>query len=414
MKIRKIINDPVYGFVTIPDQLIITLIEHPYFQRLRRIEQLGLSHMVYPGAHHTRFHHAIGAMHLMDQALHILEQKGTRISNAEKQAALAAILLHDIGHGPFSHALEHSIVEISHEDISRWVMNALNKELKGQLDLAIQIFENKYPRRFFHQLVSSQLDVDRLDYLMRDSFFSGVSEGVIGYSRIIKMMTCKNDELVIEQKAIHSIEKFLVSRRLMYWQVYLHKTVLAAEHMLTVVLLRARELFSDKISLEASPGLMSFLKEDISKEQFFMNHSVLESFMTLDDSDIYSSLKLWQKHPDYVLRTLSFGLINRRLLKIRLQKNPFDDELLNKLRKALMKQENIGEHEAKFLVFQDRTSNHAYNLHEENINIINKDGTLLDIGEASDQMNFNLLSKPVVKSYICFPAQLTAMLEKNL
>ncbi len=414
MKISKIINDPVYGFVTIPDQLIISLIEHPYFQRLRRIKQLGLSHMVYPGAHHTRFHHAIGAMHLMDQALHILEQKGTKISEAEKQGALAAILLHDIGHGPFSHALEHSIVRVSHEKISRWVIHVLNKELNGQLDMAIQIFENKYPREFFHQLVSSQLDVDRLDYLMRDSFYTGVSEGVIAYSRIIKMMNCKDDKLVIEQKAIYSIEKFLISRRLMYWQVYLHKTVLAAEHMLMLAFLRARELYARGDDLQASPALMTFLKDESIEKRFFQDKSMLYAFLSLDDSDVYSSLKQWQNNKDYILRFLSKGLINRKLLKIRLREKAYDKRLIEKLRQTLMSQENIDNKAASYLVFQALTSNHAYNLHEEKINIINKDGILFDIDQASEQLNFSFLSKPVVKSYLCFPASLKNMIETYL
>src|ERR1035437_1347350 len=341
---RKIINDPIYGFVTLPDDFIYELINHPYFQRLRRIKQLGLTNLVYPGALHTRFHHAIGAMYLMMEAVKELQSKQIEITKEEAQAANIAILLHDIGHGPFSHALEHAIVQgVNHEVLSSLLMQQLNKQYKGKLSLAIKIFNNQYKKKFLHQLVSSQLDMDRLDYLRRDSFFTGVSEGVISSDRIIKMLYVKNDELAVEEKGIYSIEKFIIARRLMYWQVYLHKTVVAAENMLVNILKRAKELSNKGEDLFATPALSVFLKNNYGKKDFLSNTKLLDTFALLDDYDIFSSIKVWMKHPDKILSTLCKYLVERKLFRIEMKKEKIDVSYKKQLVKKAMKLYKVSE-----------------------------------------------------------------------
>lgn len=404
---RKIINDPIYGFVTLPDELVYDLIEHPFFQRLRRIKQLGLTNLVYPGALHTRFHHAIGAMYLMTEALQVLKSKGIQISEEESQAAIIAILLHDIGHGPFSHALEHTIVKgVHHEDISAMLMDRLNKEFKGKLTLAIKIFKGDYKKGFLHQLVSSQLDMDRLDYLKRDSFFTGVSEGVISSDRIIKMLNVINGELVVESKGIYSIEKFLIARRLMYWQVYLHKTVLSAEKLLVNILKRAKELSLKGVDLFASPALSLFLKNNFNKKDFYSNPELLYQFTLLDDYDIMGSVKVWTTHPDKVLSLLCDNMINRHLYKIELQNAAFEKKYKDVLLKKAMKKYQLNEKEAGYLVFSEQVNNSAYNSNKVQINILFSNGKLMDVAEASDQLNIKMLSKKVTKHFICYPKNL--------
>lgn len=400
---RKIINDPVYGFVTIPNDIVHDLINDPVFQRLRRIKQLGLTNLVYPGALHTRFHHAIGAMHLMTEALHILKSKDIVITDDECNAAIIAILLHDIGHGPFSHALEHSIVKgIHHEDISAMLMDVLNKKFNGKLSLAIKIFRNNYPKKFLHQLVSSQLDMDRLDYLNRDSFFTGVSEGVVSNDRIIKMLNVKNGELVIEAKGIYSIENFLIARRLMYWQVYLHKTVLSAEKLLVNILKRAKELSHNGEDLFASPAFSLFLKNNFTKKDFIKDSSLLEQFVLLDDYDIMASVKVWTNHSDIILSTLCKNLIDRILYKIELQDKKFSATYEQTLLEKVMKKYKLTKREANYFVFSESVNNSAYNSHSQ-IHILQKNGSLIDVAKASDQLNIKMLSKKVVKYFICYP-----------
>lgn len=404
---HKIINDPVHGFISIPDGLIFDIIEHPYFQRLRRIKQLGLTEYVYPGALHTRFHHAIGAMHLMHNAIQVLRDKENEISPEEERASLLAILLHDIGHGPYSHTLEHCLINnVPHEEISRIIMSRLNREFHGQLEMAIEIFENKYPKKFLHQLVSSQLDVDRLDYLTRDSFFTGVSEGVVGYDRIIKMLDVKNDELVVEAKGIYSIEKFIIARRLMYWQVYLHKTVLCVEQMMVRALLRARELYKNGMPLPATRDFEFFLANDISLHDFRERDYVLEHFTRLDDVDVFSALKMWRYSKDLILSTLCNAIVDRRLFRIEITDHPASVERVNELRRGLANELGITEEEASYLVFTESTGNHAYNPNAGRIGILDKDGKVKDIAEASDQLNIMVLSKPVIKYYLCYPKTL--------
>jgi len=396
---RKIINDPVYGFINIPYELLFDIIEHPYFQRLRRIKQLGLTFLVYPGASHTRFQHALGAMHLMTLAIDILKQKGTIITDKEAEAACAAILLHDIGHGPFSHALENSIIpHCSHEQLSKLIMHSLNNEMGGKLDLAIELFEGNYQKKFLHQLITSQLDVDRLDYLRRDSFFSGVSEGVIGSDRIIKMLEVVDDELVIESKGIYSIEKFLIARRLMYWQVYLHKTVLASELMLEKVLKRARELSLMGINLFASPALKYYLQnntfEDISR--------MLNNFVELDDYDILSALKEWQKSDDIALKTLADGIVNRNIYKIIIDKNTNHYHQISRIKELILSHYKISEDLIDYFMFEGEICNNAYNIKDDKINIY-KNGIKEDIILASDMLNIDVLGKTVKKHYLCYP-----------
>jgi HD superfamily phosphohydrolase len=398
----KIFNDPIYGFITIPNALIFDLIEHRYFQRLRRISQMGMSYLVYPGAHHTRFHHALGCMHLMQKAVNVLRFKGVSISEDEENALYIAILLHDIGHGPFSHAMEHSIVNgVSHEAISLRFMEKLNAEFNSSLTLSIQIFKGEYHRKFMCQLISSQLDMDRADYLKRDSFYTGVAEGNINSERIITMLNVVDDELVIEEKGIYSVEKFLVARRLMYWQVYLHKTSLVAEQLLTRMLKRAKELVNNGVELKASRALSYFLNNEVSLDNF--NNDTLEIFSKLDDYDIISAMKEWQAHDDFVLRNLSDMIINRDLLKIKLKNKKIKKEELQKHTEALIDKYKITKHEADYFVFMGDISNQAYQLKNQHINILLKTGKIEDIVKASDQLNLKALSKTVTKYYICYP-----------
>jgi uncharacterized protein len=404
---RKIINDPIYGFVTLPDDFIYELINHPYFQRLRRIKQLGLTNLVYPGALHTRFHHAIGAMYLMTEAISVLQTKQVEITEEETQAVTIAILLHDIGHGPFSHALEHTIVKgISHEDISELLMQQLNKQYKGKLTLAIKIFNNQYKKKFLHQLVSSQLDMDRLDYLRRDSFFTGVSEGVISSDRIIKMLNVKNDELVIEEKGIYSIEKFIIARRLMYWQVYLHKTVVSAENLLVNILVRAKQLAAKGVDLFATPALSVFLKDNFSKEDFIAKPELLDNFASLDDYDIFTSVKVWAQHEDSILSTLCGNLVNRKLFRIELKREKSELSSKKELIKKCRKQYKLTEKEASFFVVSGEVENSAYRIDNLKINILMNSGKIIDIAEAGDQLNVEVLSKTVKKYFICYPKDL--------
>ncbi len=401
---KKIINDPVHGFITIAGDLVFDLIEHPYFQRLRRISQLGLSYLVYPGALHTRFNHALGSMHLMQQVLEVLQQKGVSIEKEEAEAAIIAILLHDIGHGPFSHALENSIIEnTQHEAMSEIIMNKLNDTFDNKLSLAISIYKNKYHKKFLHQLVSGQLDVDRLDYLSRDSFFTGVSEGIIGIERIIKMLNVIDDELVVDCKGIYSIEKFIISRRLMYWQVYLHKTVISAEQLLIKILNRAKYLAKNNQEMHCPKTLRIFLENNFSKDDFKNNSELTENFLQLDDFDIISSIKIWQNHSDKVLSLLSKNLINRKLYKITLQNTAFDNSLINQLKKKIQLEYNLNEDEVEYFVFTDKITNLAYSNSQENIKIAFKDKTIKDISEASDQLDANFLDKIVVKYFLCEP-----------
>lgn len=404
---RKIINDPIYGFVTLPNDIIYDLINHPYFQRLRRIKQLGLTNLVYPGALHTRFHHAIGAMHLMQEAILTLKQKDVAITEDEEQAVLIAILLHDIGHGPFSHALEHSIVKgVNHETLSSFFMSALNKEFRGKLTLAIKIFNDDYKKHFLHQLVSSQLDMDRLDYLKRDSFFTGVSEGVISSDRIIKMLNVVNNQLVVEQKAIYSIEKFLIARRLMYWQVYLHKTVLSAETLLVNILKRAKELTAQGTKLFATPTLQLFLENNFTKADFEKDKTLLEKFSRLDDNDIVTSIKVWTESEDKILSLLCMNLIERKLYKIELQGTPIITAHKNNLLEKACKKYNVNRRDASYFVFTDNVNNSAYNANSFNINVLMNNGTTMDVAQASDQLNIQSLSKTVTKYFICYPKEL--------
>ena len=400
----KILNDPIYGFTNISNALIFDLIEHPYFQRLRRISQLGLTYLVYPGAYHTRFHHALGAMHLMQRAISTLRSKGHEITSEEQQAVLIAILLHDVGHGPFSHALEHSIVSgINHEDISMLIMDKLNEEFKGKLSLAIKIFKNKYPKAFLYQLISSQLDVDRLDYLKRDSFYSGVSEGIINSDRIISMLNVSNGNLVVDAKAIYSIEKFIIARRLMYWQVYLHKTVLSAEFSLVEALKRAKTLIKKGIKIFSTSALKEFLINDHSLENFNSNSKLLDLFCQLDDIDIMSSIKEWAKHPDTVLSVLSRKIIERKLLKIELQDNKFDTSYIDKIKEKVAKNYSIDAENCSHLVFTNQIDNKAYNPKKDKINLLYKDGKIMDIAEAADQLNISVLGQTVTKHFLCYP-----------
>ena len=399
----KIFNDPIYGFITIPNTLIYDLIQHPSFQRLRRISQMGLSYLVYPGAHHTRFHHAIGAMHLMQKAVAVLRSKDVFISEEEENALYIAILLHDIGHGPFSHTLENSIVEVNHEQISLLFMNKLNDEFNGNLTLAIQIFKGDYHRKFMLQLISSQLDMDRMDYLKRDSFYSGVAEGNINSDRLIQMLHVANDKLVIEEKGIYSIEKFLVARRLMYWQAYLHKTSLVAELTLTNALQRAKQLIQKGVQLECSKPLQHFMEQKITINNF--SNSDLNNFSQLDDFDIISALKNWQFYDDYILSSLSKMIINRDLSKIKLKNEKFPTTALDKMITRFSTENKLSHQEAKYFIFKGKIKNQAYNKNAEPITILKKDKSTEDVVTLSDQLNLKALSKPVTKYFICYPKQ---------
>lgn len=401
----KIFNDPIYGFITIPNALIYDLIQHPYFQRLRRISQMGLSYLVYPGANHTRFHHALGCMHLMQKAVDVLRFKGVSVSEEEENALYIAILLHDIGHGPFSHAMEKSIVEdVHHEAISLLFMNQLNEEFNGQLSLAIQVFKGEYHRKFMLQLISSQLDMDRMDYLKRDSFYSGVAEGNVNSERLIQMMNVVDDVLVIEEKGIYSVEKFLMSRRLMYWQAYLHKTSLVAELILTKVLKRAKELTLKGIELPCSEPLLFFMQNRIALENFDAN--TLDLFSQLDDFDIISALKSWQRQDDFILSSLSKMIINRDLPKIKVVTDKLLLDEIMPLQERFAAENNISVSDTAYFIFKGKIKNQAYSKEAEPIRILKKDRTIEDVVEASDQLNLKSLSKLVTKYYICFPKQL--------
>lgn len=401
---KKIFNDPIYGFITIPNDLIFDLIEHPYFQRLRRIKQLGLTQLVYPGALHTRFHHAMGAMHLMTRAIEVLRSKGQKITEEEALGAQIAILLHDIGHGPFSHSLEYSIVKnVTHEDISAFFMDKLNQEFNGELTTALRIFRNEYPKKFLFQLVSSQLDVDRLDYLKRDSFYTGVSEGVISTDRIISMLNVKDDELCIEAKGIYSVEKFIIARRLMYWQVYLHKTVLSAENVIANVLKRAKEIAQAGGELFCTPALRFFLYNDFGKKDFLENPEVLENFALLDDFDITTSVKVWQNHDNKVLSILCKSIINRKLYKIELRNSSIGKSEIQKKREEILEFHPFNEKEMSYLVFSGEIANNAYSPKKDKIKLLYKNGSTKDIAEAADQLNITMLSQAVTKYYFCYP-----------
>jgi HD superfamily phosphohydrolase len=405
---RKIINDPVHGFIIIPTDFIFDLLEHPYLQRLRRIKQLGLTSFVYPGATHTRFQHALGAVHLMGLAIENIRQKSTIITDEEAEAATAAILLHDIGHGPFSHALEESIIAgLTHEDLSVLLMNNLNDEFDGKLDLALDIFNNKYPKKFLHQLVSGQLDMDRMDYLMRDSFYAGVAEGTIGTERIIKMLNVVADQLVVEAKGIYSIEKFLIARRLMYWQVYFHKTVIAAENLLVQLLRRAKEIAGADPSLYATTSLNYFLKNNIRREDL-ENHKaeILNYFTMLDDDDIMVSAKSWSSHQDALLSNLSGNLIRRKLPRVKISDIPFDELRLAKLREAACQQYKLIESESNYLVFAGLISNKAYSDKTDTIKIIYNTGEMKDLSEASDIFHLQNLMETKKKYFLCYPKDL--------
>jgi HD superfamily phosphohydrolase len=404
---KKIINDPVYGFITIPSDLVYDLIQHPYVQRLRYIKQLGMTHLVYPGALHTRFHHALGAMHLMGLALETIKSKGQAISYQEEEAVTVAILLHDIGHGPFSHALEHTIVDgVSHEHISTLLMDNLNREFDGKLGLALEIFNNRYHKKFLYQLVSGQLDLDRMDYLNRDSFFTGVSEGVISFDRIIKMLDVADDQLVVEEKGIYSIEKFLIARRLMYWQVYLHKTVIAAEQMLVKILERAKELTGEGRNLFASPCFSYFLKNSISRDEFKNDPQNIERFTKLDDNDIFTSIKVWVNDEDLILSTLCSHLIGRNLYQVEITNEPPPIEVINDLADKVTDEYEISDDDTSYFVFTDTIKNKAYSVGDGSIKILMKDGSIQDIAKASDNSNLESLARTVQKYILCYLKEL--------
>ncbi|SQA94940.1 HD domain-containing protein [Capnocytophaga ochracea] len=397
----KIINDPIYGFIHIPSTLAFDIIEHPYFQRLRRINQMGLSYLVFPGAKHTRFEHVLGCVFLMQKTVEMFRFKGIQISEKEAEGLYIAILLHDIGHGPFSHAMEHSIVEgISHEEISLRFMQELNKVFNGKLDTAIAIFQGTYPRKFMHQLISGQLDMDRADYLKRDSFYTGVAEGNINSERLISMLNVRNDELVVEEKGLYSVEKFLIARRLMYWQVYLHKTSVVAEQILIRLLNRAKELVKQGQELTMSTALAFFVKNKISKDNF--SQEVLEMFARLDDTDIISAMKEWQFHPDVVLSKLSKMLLNRDLLKIKVRLNDFEEQKIKRLQK-LSVAKGVGEKDMKYFVFTGVMTNRAYNPGKEIIKILTKNGRVVDLTKTSEAINLEPLSQVTERYYICYP-----------
>jgi hypothetical protein len=400
----KIINDPVYGFLTIHHELIYRLIEHPSFQRLRNIKQLGLSYLVYPGAHHTRLHHAMGAVHLMNEAIHTLRMKGVSIDKQEEEAALIAVLLHDIGHGPFSHALEHVFIPTkSHEELSLLIMQDINKDWNGALDLAIAIFTNTYSKHFLHQLVSSQLDVDRLDYLTRDSFFTGVAEGVVSYDRIIKMLTVENDELMVEEKGINSIENFLISRRLMYWQVYLHKTVIAAEEVLLKTIKRARLLVQAGEPLWMTPVLKNIFLEPLNLDSNYLSKQGLSLYLQLDDAEIMTNIKYWASSSDKCLALLSRSLINRNLPKTEIANQPITEAQLSMLKQEVLKKGEVSEQDIDFFVFTNSISNYAYRVDKGQIKIKLKNGAVEDVLNLLTHLDKSVFSEPLTKYYVCYP-----------
>ncbi|MCP9237437.1 HD domain-containing protein [Lewinella sp. JB7] len=404
-KKQKILNDPVYGFISIPYGILFDLVEHPYFQRLRNVKQVSLTHYVYPGALHTRFHHALGALHLMQQAVASLKGKGVKINKREAEAVMIAILLHDIGHGPFSHTLEKTLIDVHHEELSLLFMQRLNDEFNGRLDLAIRVFTGKYKKHFLHQLVSGQLDMDRLDYLNRDSYFTGVAEGVIGYDRIIKMLNVVNDRLVVEQKGIYSVERFLTSRRIMYWQVYLHKTVVAAEQMLRLILQRARELADTGRAPWAPPSLTYFLNHRITRDDFHQRRNdLLDCFAALDDTDISTAVKAWQQHPDPLLSYLSYGLVNRRLFRLEFANEPFDPEYVDTIRQALARSSLVPRQAAAHLIIQGKETNSAYTLTKEEIMVCTKNGDVVPMSSVSD---FGITPRVFTKYFLCYPKEVS-------
>lgn len=398
MKKLKIFNDPVYGFISIPSGIHMHLIDHPYVQRLRRIKQLGMTHYVYPGALHTRFHHALGAYHLMQQTIEVLRQKGVEITDEEAEAVGSAILLHDIGHGPFSHALENTLVSIHHETISELIMERLNVELDGGLTLALKIYRGEYKKQFLHQLVSGQLDMDRMDYLKRDSFFTGVAEGVIGHDRIIKMLNVIDDKLVVEIKGLYSIEKFLLARRLMYWQVYLHKTVLAAEHMLILSLKRVRQLALEGIEIPLHGPMKHIIRQNVDRSNF--EKAFLPEFLQLDDIDIMAAIKSFSNVSDPVLNILSNGIINRRLFRCVLQTEPFEGSNKNRITNTISKNFNLSEKDAAMLLIEGSESNYAYSLDKGEINMLLKDGQVVLLSEVTENVQD---FKALKKYFLCYP-----------
>ncbi|MEZ5042328.1 MAG: HD domain-containing protein [Saprospiraceae bacterium] len=405
MSKKKIFNDPVYGFISVPYGILFQLIEHPFFQRLRRIKQLSLTHYVYPGALHTRFHHALGALHLMIQAIATLREKGVQITNEEAEAVSMAILLHDIGHGPFSHTLEHTLINVTHEELSIWFMEKLNQEFDGALDMAIAIFQNKYHKHFLHQLVSGQLDMDRMDYLTRDSFFTGVYEGVIGYDRIIKMLSVKDDELVVEIKGIYSIEKFLIARRLMYWQVYLHKTVLSAEQMLLRTLRRAKQLVQQDQTVPASKSLNYFLLHDLEQKGLEGDRDqLLQHFAALDDFDIVSGLKEWQSHKDPILSYLSHCLINRKLFKLSFQPTAPDEAQLSAIAASISKQFPTVDQAANYFLITGKETNRAYSPSKDEIKMLLKSDEVFPLSQITD---YDIQHRIITKHYLCFPKNIS-------
>ncbi|MEM6522764.1 MAG: HD domain-containing protein [Bacteroidota bacterium] len=404
MNKKKIFNDPVYGFINIQSEIVFDIIEDPVFQRLRRIKQLGLTDLIYPGALHTRFHHAIGAMHLMSKAVESLRSKGIEISDSDSEALQLAILLHDVGHGPFSHALEFSLLQgVSHESLSFLLMKALNEKYNGVLDQSLRIFQNTHERKFFHQLVSSQLDMDRLDYLKRDSFFTGVSEGAIGLERIISMLNVVDDQIVVEEKGLYSIENFLNARRLMYWQVYLHKTSVSAEKMLINTILRAKELRTTGKELTSTPQLDLFLNRTVDLESFQTQPGLLKAFSALDDYDIWGGIKYWQKSDDLILSELSEALLSRRLFKVQLSNKPLEKQKIESIRKSVSKEFGILKSDSRFLFSYGEVTNKAYIGEGQSINILRKSGEVIDIAEAADLPNIKAMSKIVRKHYLCYP-----------
>lgn len=400
---RKIINDPVLGFITIPNDFLYDIIQHPYFQRMNRIKQLGLTYTVYPGAQHTRLQHSLGSMHLMGKAISQLQLVGHEITEEEADALRACILLHDIGHGPFSHTMEHSLVsDINHEEISLLMMQKINVEMDGKLKMALAIFTNKYPKKFLHQLVSGQLDMDRLDYLSRDSFFSGVIEGIVGSARIINMLNIHNDQLVVEAKGIYSIEKFLVARRLMFWQVYLHKTAVAADIMLLNILKRAKELADKNVELFATPALHYFLSHKVNKQIFLTDPNALEHFALLDDSDVICSIKVWSSHEDIVLSTLCKAFTDRRLFKVLIGTAVIEESTRQQYLQQYQQHFGVSRSEAEYFIGDETVSTDTYSPEDDTINILYKDGTIKDIADASDMLNISVLTKKVEKHFFCY------------
>ena len=403
MKEAKIINDPVFGFIKIPRGLLYGIVEHPLFQRLNRINQLGLASVVYPGARHTRFQHSLGAFHLMSEAIISLQQKGIFIFDTEAEAVQAAILMHDIGHGPFSHVLEDTLIHgISHEEISLMMMEEINEHFNGQLNLAISIFKGDYPKNFLHQLISSQLDMDRLDYLRRDSFYTGVTEGNIGSARIIKMLNVVNDTLVVDQKGIYSLENYLTTRRLMYWQVYLHRTCVAYEKVLVNMLTRAKDLIKAGQDVFASPSLHYFLSNDVDAQWFSKHPEVLRNYEELDDSDIWSAMKVWKHHEDKILSTLATDMLDRRIFKVEVHEDPISEERIEGLLHEIAQQLGIPVEDAHYLMNVSTISKDMYNVEDDSIAILYKNGEIRDISEASELLNVQLLSKKIRKYYLCY------------